>query len=249
MYKKYDKLILPKDETIKIWRFQDFTKFVSVLNNNSLFFPFASKLNDPFEGKISNLTIEYLKKNIDEDILIQSFKCWYRLRDSCGVNSWHINNHESAAMWKLYLKSNEGIAIQSTVKKLKNCFKNNLDDDIFIGKVIYFNHFSEVMPLVDVFTMYMYKSKSFDYEKELRAITYRIDKKEKVKSSKKKSDNSFEENSNGFFVSCDLDILIDKIVVSPTSDNWFKELVESTIEKYDFKKQVIISNLTERPLY
>ena len=39
-------------------------------------------------------------------------------RDCTAVNCWHINEHESAAMWDLYLKSNEGIAIQSTYQKL-----------------------------------------------------------------------------------------------------------------------------------
>jgi len=46
-----------------------------------------------------------------------------------AINCWHMNDHESAAMWKLYLKSDEGIAIQSTYRKLKDAITD--DDEIF----------------------------------------------------------------------------------------------------------------------
>jgi len=40
-----------------------------------------------------------------------------KLRKSFVVNCWHTNNKgESDAMWRLYLKTNEGVAIQSTVE-------------------------------------------------------------------------------------------------------------------------------------
>ena len=55
-----------------------------------------------------------------------------------AVNCWHENEHESAAMWKLYIKSVEGIAIQSTYSKLKKSFIN--DEIIFIGKVKYIDY-------------------------------------------------------------------------------------------------------------
>jgi len=39
------------------------------------------------------------------------------------VNPWHKNEFESAAMWKLYLKSEEGVAIRTTVERLKHAFE------------------------------------------------------------------------------------------------------------------------------
>lgn len=38
-----------------------------------------------------------------------------RARDLMYVSSWHMNEHESTAMWRLYLKSDEGLAIRTTV--------------------------------------------------------------------------------------------------------------------------------------
>ena len=39
---------LPDDAVL--WRYMDFTKFVSLLEKSSLFFARADKLEDPFEG-------------------------------------------------------------------------------------------------------------------------------------------------------------------------------------------------------
>ena len=40
----------PKDLNSHIWRYMSFTKFVSILSRNELFFPQADKLEDTFEG-------------------------------------------------------------------------------------------------------------------------------------------------------------------------------------------------------
>ena len=40
----------PNDPNIHIWRYMDFTKFVSMLQKGGLIFSRADKLGDPFEG-------------------------------------------------------------------------------------------------------------------------------------------------------------------------------------------------------
>src|SRR5258705_185923 len=42
--------------------------------------------------------------------------------DVDGIISWHMNEFESAAMWQLYANFDEGIAIRSTYKRLRDCF-------------------------------------------------------------------------------------------------------------------------------
>ena len=50
----------PPADTI-LWRYMDFTKFVSLLEKRSLFFARADKLGDPFEGAtpINNIKARY----------------------------------------------------------------------------------------------------------------------------------------------------------------------------------------------
>ena len=49
MHKEHEYLDIPPDDVV-LWRYMDFTKFVSLLEKSALFFPRADKLGDPFEG-------------------------------------------------------------------------------------------------------------------------------------------------------------------------------------------------------
>jgi hypothetical protein len=55
----YPVLKKPKYEHAKIWRFIDFTKFVSLIDKSALFFPRIDRLGDKFEGSIP----KYSQKN------------------------------------------------------------------------------------------------------------------------------------------------------------------------------------------
>ena len=50
MYQEHPVFKQPPDENIRIWRYMDFTKFVSVLDTQSLFFSRSDRLGDLFEG-------------------------------------------------------------------------------------------------------------------------------------------------------------------------------------------------------
>lgn len=50
MYKEHPVFQQPNNENIKIWRYMDFTKFMSLLDTKKLFFTRADKFEDPFEG-------------------------------------------------------------------------------------------------------------------------------------------------------------------------------------------------------
>ena len=58
MYKEHPAFEKPSDEDIKIWRYIDFTKFVSLLDKQALFFARADRLSDPFEGSYSKANIK-----------------------------------------------------------------------------------------------------------------------------------------------------------------------------------------------
>ncbi len=53
MYKEHHEFEEPDDRTI-IWRYVDFTKFVSYLDKNALFFVRSDKLFDRYEGKYTD---------------------------------------------------------------------------------------------------------------------------------------------------------------------------------------------------
>src|ERR1700682_6410865 len=117
----------PPDENALIWRYLDFTKLVDLLDTNTLFFTRADRFEDRFEGSYPQPNVAtrpnvfvkkgFSEKNAKETAALMTYFS-REIRRYMAINCWHINPHESAAMWRLYLKSNEGISIQSTYKYL-----------------------------------------------------------------------------------------------------------------------------------
>ncbi|MCM1566348.1 MAG: hypothetical protein NC238_10445 [Dehalobacter sp.] len=246
MYEEYPGFFSPNDND-KIWRYIDFTKFVSLLDRQALYFNRADKFPDKFEGSFS-------KANIDQRLIVYKgvpiasstniLKLLQKFRKMIAINCWHLSEFESAAMWKIYLKSDEGIAIQSTFGKLKNCF-NNFKDPVYIGKVNYIDYQRDWVPEGSIFYPYLHKRNSFEYEKELRVVFARFPISEDGKSIDYEKDTFGE----GDFIPIDLNILIERVYVSPTAPLWFTELVTSVLKKYGFEKEIVQSSLSEGPIY
>jgi len=253
MYKEHPVFEKPDNENIKIWRYLDFTKFVSVLDKQSLFFTRADRLPDSFEGSYSKANIE-LRPIIYKDISKDSFDKMQmqlqifskEIRRFTIMNCWHMNEYESAAMWKLYLKTDEGVAVQSTFKRLTESFHNYEEDDVYIGKVKYIDYQTEWLPEGNFFYPFLHKRKSFEHERELRAIIQKIPTKDDKIDLTQETQEIFDIEA---YITVDLDTLIEKIFVSPTAPKWFNQVVKSIINKYNLKKEVIQSSLAEGPVY
>jgi hypothetical protein len=59
-------------------------------------------------------------KNYLQTILISKY---YKTRRKVAISSWHINEYESFAMWQIFTQNSEGLAIQSTIGRLKKALK------------------------------------------------------------------------------------------------------------------------------
>jgi hypothetical protein len=254
MWKRHTGVTGPKDRNVRIWRYMDFTKSVSLLETSSLFFARADLLEDPFEGSITKVHLgerkgffqRIRKSGFPEESIVQLgldepdlSKSW---RKSVFVNSWHMNKHESVAMWKLYLKTNEGIAIQSTYSGLKESFRVNPKDEVHIGQVEYIDYDRDFVWKRGFFVPFLHKRKSFEHERELRCVVHNVDIARAVHMGK-------EPDEKGIYVTVDLDVLIDKVYVAPGAPEWFCRLVTSIVPRYGLKKEIETSALDSRPLF
>ena len=255
MYKEHLAFESPEDENIKVWRYTDFTKLLSLLDKSALYFCRLDQLKDPFEGSLTRSNVEARKSFIEDmwkdkienkeiaELMEREPEFNKNIRKSCFVNCWHINEHESAAMWKLYLKSNEGIAVQSTFAKLRECFNTEPDHGIFIGKINYIDYDSYSMKRDNLLRVFQHKRKSFEYEQELRALVWDIE------SFKKSVGFSNEDIQKGIYVNIDLSVLIDKIILAPQTSGWFHELVQSVTKRYKLEDVVETSSIDKQPFY
>lgn len=239
----------PEDENQKIWRYMDFTKFVEFLNSERLFFARADKFEDIFEGSFpinsAKIRDALYAKLISEKALNPEYTPEFISEKNqegkklIAISCWHMNDHESAAMWKIYLKSNEGIAIQSTFKRLKNELNTN-DKRIFIGKVNYINYEKDFIEWNNGFAPFVHKRKSFAHENELRAIIWQPTLNENQQ-------NEFTED--GIKINVNVLELVENIYVSPDCPRWFTELISITCLKFGYKINVSNSKLNENPIF
>lgn len=262
MYIEDYRFITPPDNT-KIWRYMDFIKFVDIIDRKKLFFPTIDRLEDPFEGSFPKAYIDYFNANldkifnptvwsfIDREHAPESFsRARRQARKFICVSCWNMQKEESAALWKLYCSIYNGIAIQSTIKKLKNSLKNERRD-IYIGKVRYIDHYSQPPSKSlsdDLFpNPYLYKGKSFSFEKEVRVII-------ELPRLKKTSDDSAEfiSGHTGYDAVIDPQLLIEKIYLSPIPSNngWQERIIKLLLEKYGYNNSIVQpSNLNRKPIY
>lgn len=68
MYKKSPFFKSPESENVKIWRYLDFTKFISLLETNSLYFARADQFNDPFEGSYTKADVQNRNEKYRESV-------------------------------------------------------------------------------------------------------------------------------------------------------------------------------------
>lgn len=150
--------LLPLEPNSIIWRYLDLEKFKSLLETRSLFFCRADKFSDPFEGSVPKLEAEnrevtmreisrmpgfnFGKKQIDENIY-STQEMHKKFKRTTTINCWHINKNESDAMWRLYLKDKEGVAIQSTTERIYGTIEV-IPEIIGLSKVRYLNYETDI---------------------------------------------------------------------------------------------------------
>lgn len=77
------------------------------------------------------------------------------------------------------------------------------------------------------------KRLGFEPEREIRAIINKAHEKHK--------------SGVGILAKVDLNELIENVYISPISDDWFKELIENVLRKYNIKFDVKKSELGIKP--
>ncbi|HXT57141.1 MAG TPA: hypothetical protein VN699_00835 [Pirellulales bacterium] len=243
----------------------DFTKFVSLLEESALYFARGDQFGDQFEGSRPRRNVEARFRRFCElngkrpDELStaerQAFKddleADGRLdRQFVAINCWHINDFESAAMWNLYLKSNEGIAIKSTYDRLARAISQAPGRQtgctfVHIGLVRYIDYSSDEFEEKSKFSRFLHKRKSFEHERELRAM---------AESPMQMQGGDFIYAKRkpligvGAHIPVDLETLIGAIYIAPNA-SWLELLVLKVMNKYGVRAHVRRTSLDESPLF
>lgn len=247
MYKPLPYLSVPPPEA-PLWRYLSFTKFVSLLQKQALFFSSVARLGDPFEGSyprgnIARRSDFMLQKSPEERRSIsKNVEAFTKeARHTVVVNCWHRSSHESEAMWKLYSGEREGIAIKTDFTGLSRSFVG--PKEVFIGEVRYIDYENDIIDEEEnQFGLYLTKRKSFEHEAEVRALGLNIPMKNGQIDRSPQA-----RHQPGVYREVDLGILVREVVVAPYADQWFVDLVTETATRYALASPIRRSSLADPP--
>lgn len=159
MYLNNPNIKLPDDPDTIVWKYLDLSKFLDLLLSKKLFMSRSDKFEDQYEGTFSEPTYEEIKKlAVDNPEFLNYYKTH---REKVAISSWHINEYESFAMWQIFTKNNEGLAIQSTIGRLQKAVKPESNFDQYIGEVNYIDYKKNIFRLMICFFPFYLNEKAF----------------------------------------------------------------------------------------
>ncbi|WP_159153076.1 hypothetical protein [Acinetobacter johnsonii] len=238
------------NDDVVLWRYMDLSKLLSLLLDRKLTFCRSDKFEDKFEGYPNNY-VEHLKSSYMGNAFLGvmgEYKGYYEtglrknyikgINYNSFVSCWHINEFESAAMWKLYCTSSDSIAVKTTVGKLKLAL-GRYDDSLTYGKIHYDFNLKNIKKInhVNLADPLFIKRESFAHEKEFR-IVYRDNQKlnthlDEIKRAFKEFHNQNIENGRYENLTEDLKLLLESgIYLEHTMLKSFYSKCEDKLKKF-----------------
>jgi hypothetical protein len=234
-----------------LWRYMDFSKFVSLLTAKKIILPQVTMFQDPYEGLWPKRNIEDFKALERQDgyyptRMHESSRVPLEVRRQFHASCWHFSNHQSAAMWDIYSKNPSGVAIKvANISLLKIFGSSRLN--FHYSLVDYIDYEKDAINIAnsgsnDVVAPFFYKRESFSHEKEFRVIFWKGDR------YNMRSEINFEDTV-GVDVE-NIDDLIEEVVLSPYSEPWFLSATRAVAEAFGLNSsKVHPSNLYGQPDY
>lgn len=222
-----------------VWRYMDLDKYHSLLNEKALYLCRADRLQDRFEGTYSRRQIVGMNdwfSSINESHMIESEKESRRIdRLTTYINCWCMSDCDLDLMWKGYVRNPPGIAIRSSVRRLKNiCDKAVEYWPLDISLVKYFDHAGgRNISYFGTPTTFLYKDLHFKLDNELRIIH---------------CPNISEPTPAHVYLKINLEDLIETIVFQPRVKESSMKSVREALSKIGLDKIPVLASRDDREL-
>lgn len=241
MYLAHPFLTQPPDDA-RLWRYMTPTAFLSMLLGRSLFFATLDSFEDPFEGVPPRAVVEAARRQRHPESAeaARRLNAWKdmieRCRASICANCWHLGDEESEAMWKLYGRFEDGLAIVTTLASIKEAFR---DHEVTGGLVDYSGReFEAGTAEQNLLQWATTKRPSYKHENEFRLLARR--------DGTRAGDDQGDQRG-GVAVPIDPERLIGEVVLSPRMQRWQVELFRGLLERLEFRRPVHESSLLTSP--
>lgn len=254
------------DMGLTVWRYMPFAKFISLLSYQALWFSKLNILEDQYEGKMPRVTKlmmeadhQTAKRSYSQDQHWQFDEMATKNEDDSRellvVSCWYLDEHESRRMWSEYGMSAEAVAIKSTVQRLRDNVGVPQDKNAtHMGRVKYVDHDQHQMSKFHASQgherAFIKDGGRFQHERELRILTLNFKTTWCVRPDGHlytlddlQGGNSNNFHGAGLHFTVRLPQLIDAIVVSPFSQEWFYLMIRRVIDISGLKIPVVRSTI------
>jgi hypothetical protein len=196
-----------------------------------------------------------------------AFKSWFMIeeqrcfmtqagRRNFYVSCWHAGDHESVAMWKIYGAPGAGVAIVTNGGRLDTALASN-DESLYLGAVRYMEPGTVEIGMSNALDTIMRKRASYTYEQEVRLVHWRTGESHDPLANfawneeTMRFDNIIDDPkpiTAGISLVCDLDVMIERVIVSPFAPAWYAPMIERLRDQLGCSFPVTASRLLKVPL-
>lgn len=171
------------------------------------------------------------------------------------VNCWHAAEYESVAMWKIYGSPGAGVAVISNGARLETALAAN-EEKLYLGAVRYRDPSLVEIGTPNAFDTMMIKRPSFDYEREVRLVHWHTGEFHDALANFAWNDGTMRFDDliddprpirPGMSFACEVDVMIERVIVSPFAPPWYAPLIERVREQLGYHFSVHKSQLLEVP--
>ena len=195
-----------------------------------------------------------------------AFKAWFMMEEQRCImeqtsrrdyflSCWHAAEHESVAMWKVYASPGAGVAIVSNGARLETALSSN-EESLYLGTIKYRDPAIIKIGANNAFDSLMIKRPSFEYEREVRLVHWRTGEYHDAIANFAWNDEKFRFDdliddprplTRGMSIACDVDVLIERVLISPFAPPWYAQMIERTRERLGYSFPVQKSKLFDVP--
>lgn len=262
--------IQPPDD-VPVWRYVDLAKVLDLIQTSELFLTAGHLLGDPYEGSLSEATLREFEQMAAAqalavvgvagpgyDVEAAKAKLFRMMRGNYEwerqwtyANCWHMNEHESAAMWAAYGSRQDAIAIRSSVARLRKCLEPHRHPPMgepILAAVHYVDFGREAIKTDVHMAAMLHKRKSFVHECEVRILVRDLPLEGEPCAGGRRQDMG-REPVPGIRLAVDLTELVEEIYVSPHAPAWLLEALTGLVRKYGLAAPVRQSSLLEGAVF
>lgn len=249
---------VPPHETL-IWRYMPMKKLEHLLETQQLHLCRASEFEDDHEGSVTAgseaelAEFETLVRASPKDM--EYFRAVRtETRNQVAVCCWHMATLETEGMWVRYGKTEECVAIRSTVGRLVAALPQQRNpeqadlESVYVGEVEYIDFSRDSFPPTHTFYPYLHKRQEYRHEQEVRVIALITDEAERDFGAGTVTE--FAVTENGFLLPVNVSTLIEAVVISPKATPAFERGVRENLDRFGFSSTPVVkSAMAGTPIY